>query len=146
VKIRTAEQYRRVLDRRDEQAARARRTRWTDEMTAWDVALGEQRRKFGITQPVGVPRFADPHIIGQGSKPNHAARAVSIDACFPLADSLLGTRPAHPGKETKTAPMTTKGTTRRSAAYHRQHGCVRLTPRQMRRLEKKYRRTLRPTT
>lgn len=42
-----------------------------------------------------------------------------------------------------TTSLVRTTTTGRSAAYHRQNGAIRLTPRQLRRMQKKYNRTLR---
>ena len=148
----------RAGSRRNKHHPNARQTRISDYTTGQHGEVGGWAGPYpgqcGIECACGVTfdgfdtlaqahELLDLHIASY-RKPNHAARAVSIDACFPLADPLLGTRPAHPGKETKTEPM---GYGHRIGAYRNQNGAGRhLTDRQERRLEKKWRRAnLRPT-
>jgi hypothetical protein len=119
----------------------ARRTLLSDRLTELVTNTVAVEVRALWRQPWLRPqRWRHPAVTGHGCKPDHAARAVDIEACFPNPPALAGARPCHPGLETKTPPMNAKGTTVRSAAYHRQNGTVRLTPRQLRRMVKKYQR------
>jgi hypothetical protein len=79
------------------------------------------------------------HDPAQGSKPNHATRAVSIDACFggrlPDRDSAK-TEAAHRAGDCGRFAAPTTALARREA-YRRQDGRYRATPKQFRRLWKK---------
>jgi hypothetical protein len=124
----------------------ARRTLPSDRLVARREAKAQQYLAAADDHPqscrCGMPALlravaALEHDPAQGSRPDHAARAVSVDQLWP---AMAGGGPAyHPGTgvSTHATPLTYE---RRLTVYLHQRGGSQLTPRQRRRaLRKAYR-------